>query len=527
MDRIQIDMFEVQLGAGLLLQFRDRNRIIRVLADAGVHASNYPLNHVHRKLDSALAAFGGKDRRIDLIIGTHYDADHLKGLVPIIEDESIAITEAWMPPVANDIDPHALEDEPKDERFLAHQFAAKDGERKLAAYLDRKQEVCEAAAEREHAADSFRKGLRRDMKTKALSRSAGDDSGDDALAYFTAHRRDAAATLGESESSHADQDFLLPIQAKLGAAEGSSAFSRSLDQEVEDRALILDMTKAKARWKADPGRAETEARSLAFIRESTAKEAITAIYLAKVVKALAARKVPIVCRTIDDGQPQRFVWDRRQRRFIPSRQIVTRSPELMLLGPSVGLVKKYWDRLPIGDYMALAHKARIPVRSITPSNELSYVVRMQFAGQGLLISGDAGCVDFRPGDGKPFYPALLSALLPLHVVQVAHHGGRNAHFYNVLLDAGYAQQTDHSWLLLSHKTDDKNRPSSIFGSFVAEVRKSGDDVKLLFTSRPRLDKVRDFTALIAPSTSPPADVGDVRMVFDRRWRVVNHAIKVE
>jgi hypothetical protein len=38
-DSIQVDMFEVQLGAGLLLQFRRPDgRLIRVLADAGVHA---------------------------------------------------------------------------------------------------------------------------------------------------------------------------------------------------------------------------------------------------------------------------------------------------------------------------------------------------------------------------------------------------------------------------------------------------------------------------------------------------------
>ena len=37
---IQIDMFEVQLGAALLLQFRTENKnVVRVLADAGISAS--------------------------------------------------------------------------------------------------------------------------------------------------------------------------------------------------------------------------------------------------------------------------------------------------------------------------------------------------------------------------------------------------------------------------------------------------------------------------------------------------------
>ena len=100
---IQIDMFEVQLGAGLLVQFRTCDQVVRVLADAGVHASGYPKDHVHRKLTDAFESFDASaSRRIDLIVGTHYDADHLDGLVPIIEDPTIEIGEAWLPPVAND-----------------------------------------------------------------------------------------------------------------------------------------------------------------------------------------------------------------------------------------------------------------------------------------------------------------------------------------------------------------------------------------------------------------------------------------
>ncbi len=161
----------------------------------------------------------------------------------------------------------------------------------------------------------------------------------------------------------------------------------------------------------------------------------------------------------NDGKPRRFVFDDQQQRFIPGQQIATKGPELILLGPSMGLVKKHWDRLPIGTYMLMAHRSRLPVKSITPSNQLSYVVRLGFAGQGLLVSGDAGCVDFRPSTQADFAPDLLKPLLPLHVIQVAHHGGNNADFYNVLVDCGYGQQTAPSWLLLSHATEDKYRPS--------------------------------------------------------------------
>ena len=39
-DAIQVDMFEVQLGAAVLLQFRNDKGLVCVLADAGVRAGS-------------------------------------------------------------------------------------------------------------------------------------------------------------------------------------------------------------------------------------------------------------------------------------------------------------------------------------------------------------------------------------------------------------------------------------------------------------------------------------------------------
>ena len=90
MDDIHVDMFEVQLGASLLIQVRaGRRGAIRILADAGIHAHGYERDHVHRKLPAAMDRMGAAGRRLDLVIGTHYDRDHLAGLAPIIDDETI------------------------------------------------------------------------------------------------------------------------------------------------------------------------------------------------------------------------------------------------------------------------------------------------------------------------------------------------------------------------------------------------------------------------------------------------------
>lgn len=136
MTDIQLDMFEVQLGAAILLSFDVDGRNVEVLADAGVKASGYATDHVLQKLNQI---FGDGPRRIDLIIGTHYDEDHLLGLVPIIKDETITIGEAWMPPVADDIANVAVDQPVAASQLLAHKFKGDTGSVALAEYLDAKQ----------------------------------------------------------------------------------------------------------------------------------------------------------------------------------------------------------------------------------------------------------------------------------------------------------------------------------------------------------------------------------------------------
>ena len=129
MSNIQIDMFEVQLGAAILLQFMIEDGPVRVLADAEIKASGYKPERVRDRLLPILDASGS--RRIDLVIGTHYDEDHLNGLVPVINDQSITIGEAWMPPIANDTERHALDAMLSDGDLLPHQFYGEAAEQCL------------------------------------------------------------------------------------------------------------------------------------------------------------------------------------------------------------------------------------------------------------------------------------------------------------------------------------------------------------------------------------------------------------
>jgi hypothetical protein len=101
MSNIQFDMFEVQLGSALLLQMRDSsNTPVRVLADAGIRAAGYKKDHVNKKLVPAFDDFDrGSRHRIDLMVGTHYDEDHLKGLIAVASNKAIEIGDALLPPL--------------------------------------------------------------------------------------------------------------------------------------------------------------------------------------------------------------------------------------------------------------------------------------------------------------------------------------------------------------------------------------------------------------------------------------------
>jgi hypothetical protein len=499
----------------VLLQFQTEAGPVRVLADAG--ATDYPPDHVKKKLPAVAADFGVPDLRIDLMVGTHYDADHLEGLVPIIEDQTIAIGEAWLPPVANDTESHALEDRPLDHRLFALQLAGDDGRDVLMRYLDVKATLCRDCATAEWSADEWRGISHRIARSHAVKSTEDrlDSDPNRAVDFFKVHLADAEATLGFSKAStHADEE-ILPPELPGNITDESPAYFGSL------AALASS-------WAERTGRADVEAQTLAFIRRSAAKDAINANSLAKVVAALKARNIPIRCTTIEDGKPRRFTWAQSAARFIPSQNL-SGELELLLLAPSEGLVKKHWDRLPTGAYLAQVVFARLPVKSITPSNQLSYVMRFNFSNQNLLIAGDSGCVDFSIGRSRSYHPSLISNLAPLHVIQVAHHGGANGHFYNALLASKYPEQKDRSYLLLSHAVDDKHRPSELFGKFVELVRKDGgDDVSVLFTSRPQEKFVRDFRDIVeAVAGGPAADCGDVQLRYDHNgWRVTKHAVKV-
>lgn len=519
---IHVDMFEVQLGAAVLLQFKTaKGRIVRVLADAGIKAGGYPKEHVRDKLPAALKSFAPGDR-IDLIIGTHYDEDHLEGLVPIVQDARFMFGEAWMPPVTNDEAPRgARRGRTSSAPLLVEAFAGEGGAAALRAYLISKEQKCRALmAQETQAAGGARRtrggvgvaGGHRQVRALVMEPTRRGARGGppqdlvaEATAIFREHIQDANITLKSRGDGHGDTDPRGLFDANAPAVRGRGAARRG----------------AAALGSGD-------AITFAELRKSEARKAINAASLARVVQALNARKVPIRCELIPDGKPRRFVWNATSRSFKEAGGTTAGEVEFVLLGPSVGLAKKHEELLPVSKARRGPERGLIPMTTITESNQLSYIGRFSAGGQNILVSGDAGCVDFMTARNGPYHPALLAALKdPLHIVQVAHHAGNNAHFYRVLEACGYERQPGDSFLLLSHATHDPTRPSPAFAAFVGNLKGMRPGMRILFTSTPTSTKVSTFRPRIHKTVGAKGEVGDIALVFDgKKWAVTKHAVQV-
>jgi hypothetical protein len=529
---IQVDMYAVGLGAGLLIQHRlPGSAHVRILADAGM-GHGYAAEGVHDRLPEALSAFDeNAERRIDLIIGTHYDADHLKGLVPIVEDDSIDIGAVWLPPIKDDTG--EIPGHPSDASdFLPQAFFDSPGDELLLEYLAKKRlKIEEAAREEQFVEDVLSDGSNFPSASKRYRRVRRDHpvlEGRPSIAdyerYFDAEEMRWTPETG-SEAPH-DTDV----------------FNSSVPDAVERARRALAATEfaksgPSARLSFSPTNARLALALLANIRKATARSAITAINLHMVVTALKQRAHAVrpECHYIASGEPARFVWEAGKRRFIKRAKGGSGGVVLSLLGPSEDLVEKHREKLPIGAYMFALAKDFTPIKreGITASNQLSYILTLESSEQRILVSGDAGCYGFMD-ESKQYFPRLLQALKHLHVVQIAHHAGHNYDFYNALLKSGFAEQTEFAHLLLSHDVEDKSRPSAAFAEFIAQIREEEDDVRLLFTSRPLKEKVRDFDELICDVVSPtgPADYGDARLVYggsgrSKVWTVEKHVVAVK
>lgn len=88
--KLEINMINVQDGDSIILMLKKGRKKALILIDGG-YKKYYP--KLKKRLEQVLPNFNNK---IDLIICTHYDNDHLGGFEKVIEDYSQIINEIWM-----------------------------------------------------------------------------------------------------------------------------------------------------------------------------------------------------------------------------------------------------------------------------------------------------------------------------------------------------------------------------------------------------------------------------------------------
>ena len=78
---VEVKMLQAGEGDCIVVYFRDEN--FRILIDGGV-ASTYDL-----ALRSYLKGLSSKGQKIDILIVTHIDRDHIEGIIRLLNEKSV------------------------------------------------------------------------------------------------------------------------------------------------------------------------------------------------------------------------------------------------------------------------------------------------------------------------------------------------------------------------------------------------------------------------------------------------------
>ncbi|WP_265570294.1 hypothetical protein [Sphingomicrobium nitratireducens] len=480
MGTIAIDMFPVGLGSAMLVELDPGDdQPIRILADGGV-GHGVAVTMVRDRL----AQRWPRGQLIDLLVGTHYDADHLKGLVPVVAHPSFDIGEAWLPPVRD-----ARTDE-----LLGKLFARDE----------------DGSALQRHLRDQA-------DKIAQVEGAAGQ------LAERFSIEREAGRTAPFADRALGEEDF-------LGYEDPAADGHRDEDEPIDRRPLPLRIVTRLQdmmgeAWKGEYGFAPSRAEAakalleLDILKSRIASGAITAIHLHKLVRALVAKGVAMRFPMITKGKPKRYGWSRAERRF----SVRAKGDAILidLLGPSNWLAAKHGAKLPRATAQLLAYMTSLPLEGITPSNQLSLIFRLEAFGEGMLLTGDSGCSDWPVRQGtRTYHGALLRKLDPLAIVQVSHHGGRSHHFFPVL-QAARVERRKITYLV-SQDAASKVRPGDAFRDYCRGVARNGSTI--LFTEPPRRSLSRPIVPLIGARTGPGEAVS---LRFSQgRWRIADHPVDV-
>ncbi|MEM6813085.1 MAG: MBL fold metallo-hydrolase [Bacteroidota bacterium] len=122
----EINMINVKDGDAIILTLEKKDRKALIVIDGG-YKKYY--SKIKKRLKQLLPRYGNK---IDLLVCTHYDNDHLGGVEKILDEYHSVISEIWI---------HKIEDSlSKQEQYLKEEISrlqmVKDNDKSLRGYLD-------------------------------------------------------------------------------------------------------------------------------------------------------------------------------------------------------------------------------------------------------------------------------------------------------------------------------------------------------------------------------------------------------
>jgi len=522
--KVDVTMYDVGLGSALLLTFGCERDRVYVLADGGNASAGLK---VEDKLFRSLNPSGLGRARIDLVIGTHYDADHLDGITIILKKRRIEIGQLWLPPVADDESGAEFGRLASDENLLANRFRGEGGGRAYQQYVAAKERRRTTLRGIDTALEHLSRGGDgpEDLPDDAFNIADGDPvsaerSVDEWRSRFQTEVEHAYSIVGRRGCEHVpDADVVREgtrfgyVLARLADAveQGYAPWRRELEHWIFSR---LD-------WPA--GRTRAARAELAHMRIANAKDGINASALKSLVDALPdSCDILVECHGCSDRAPRAFAWSGRL--FAPGR---SGEVTATILSPTDRLIADRRDKIPMG-VVAFRAKRWDRLEGLSDSNQLSYVIRFDAGGQGILVTGDSGFDGFAIGSDRAatYETALTDKLKGLSVIQAPHHGGISRHFYRAIENAGFAEETQKTHLLLSHEADSPHRPSMALADYMSRLP-SERLLELLFTNQPKPERVQGYRGRFASNVDQTGgEDGDVHLQFDgREWTVVRHTIR--
>jgi hypothetical protein len=350
---------------------------------------------------------------LDLLVGSHYDGDHLCGLTKVIEHFEGRVRFALVPPV---IHPTRRIGRGLGARYLRRSprcrwSASPAADGPFLAYALHQHGLAGALKELDQRAELLGSAAVKFANSFAPNRV---DRLEDSPRRASHPTRQRWAELTQPANTDVEREDLLHDVFEVMRAQGLSNLARVAFAALTIvRSVSGGPAGAAGAWQAALAMSGQDAQIAGAIKSQAAK-------------AITARWLDTLIRTLNHW---RIDWD--VTLAPPSAKWLTGTPQLCQLEPVSGLVRQHMKLIP----QATALELSLNTPPSTPANQLSYAfaLRANDCGPAVLITGDSGFERLPSGS--------RDVIAACSLVDVSHHGGQWGCFGDAVADAHAASSS--------------------------------------------------------------------------------------